>query len=264
MKNGCCWAHCLLAFAFLCQATLAQGQPANVVGAAATNLTATPPASTNTATKSLDFKKDAPAWVSNSIALVSLIVSAINLWIVVHFFFRSSSERVSERNADRAERDIRTTREVGNFWIQELILRSSNDFVHGFFDTYENKIEEFHKRCETSGGAVDALAKDAGDLVREFKSEFHKLDKRLVEPLEWVSPQFKQLRPILDEIEDLVTEEFGTIRLPVNSKQDEAFETPVMKFRSLRRDFFRRMHDCHKEFIGISGTGQQAPAESTK
>ena len=93
-------------------------------------------------------------------------------------------------------------------------------------------------------------------LIRDFKSEFHKLDKRLVEPLEWVSPQFKQLSPILDEIEDLVTEEFGTIRLPVNSKQDEALEAPVMKFRSLRREFFKCMHDCHKEFIGISGGGQ--------
>ena len=135
MKSPYCRAYCLLDFAFSCQATLAQAQPTNVAAAVATNLSvATSATHTNTGTKSLDFMKDAPAWVSNLIALVSLVVSAINLWVVVHFFFRSSSDRVAERDADRSERDARTTREVGNFWIQELILRTSNDFVHGFFD----------------------------------------------------------------------------------------------------------------------------------
>ena len=137
MKSPYCRAYCLLDFAFSCQATLAQAQPTNVAAAVATNLSvATSATHTNTGTKSLDFMKDAPAWVSNLIALVSLVVSAINLWVVVHFFFRSSSDRVAERDADRSERDARTTREVGNFWIQELILRTSNDFVHGFFDIY--------------------------------------------------------------------------------------------------------------------------------
>jgi hypothetical protein len=253
MKHLLVCASSLLIFTFVCQPGSAQVPATNPSSLLNTNPAKTQGASPSAGVPpSIDLKKDAPAWVSNLIALFSLVVSTVNLWVVIHFFFRANVDRSHERDEDRTERNIRIAREVGNFWIQELILKTSNEFLHGFFDKYEQQIEDFHKQCEASGGGVAALAKDAGDLVRDFKTDFHKVDKRVLEPLEWVSPSFGQLRRVLDDIEDLVTEEFGTIRLTVENAQAKVVETPEMRFRNLRKEFFRCMHDCHRDFVGVS------------
>lgn len=260
------WARCFVILGFSCHSILAQTSPPANFGTqtqasniATQGVTTTQPTATNPLKKAdekIDFRKDAPLWVSNLIALVALIVAAVNLWIVIHFFYRANYDRTQERVEDRNERDVRMGREVGNFWIQELILKTNNETLHRFFDTYENLIADFHKKCEASAEGVESLSKNAGELVRQFKQEFHVIDKRIIQPLEWVNADFNQLRPILSDIEDLVTEEFATIRLEVQKKpEDKTRETPEMKFRNLRRDFFRCLHERHKSFVGLKYDG---------
>ena len=197
------------------------------------------------------FKRDMPVWVNNLIGLGQAVIAFENLVAIIWFFCRTNNDHRRERAQDRAERAVRIQQEVGNFWIKELILKSGNEFVHRFFDKYESEIAAFRLSCGTTQQNVESLRQNAATKVEEFKNEFHQLNKRVVEPLEWVSPEFAALRPVMRDLEDLVTEEFGTLRLQMEGIDEGNAETPEIKYRQLRSEFFKRLHTAHKKFVGI-------------
>jgi cell fate (sporulation/competence/biofilm development) regulator YlbF (YheA/YmcA/DUF963 family) len=215
---------------------------------ALTNTNSLSPSPTNTSANG-SFAHELPVWVSDTIAALSLLVSLANLALVVWFFCRANQDRKTERRADRDERQVRIRLEVTNFWLQELILKPSNELSHNFFNQYEHELTELPKRIQSKLDNMSEARHIATEALEKFKTQFHQINRRIVEPLIFLSDEFKSLQSIMNEIEDLVTNAFDTVRLNENAQVKNC--SPDIKFRELRQRFFLTVHSVHRKLMGF-------------
>ena len=177
------------------------------------------------------------AWVRD-------LISTLNLLVVGYIFYSSRQDRKRDRL-----REAQTS--VGIFWIQDLILKPINEELHHFFDFYEKELEEFHHRHARNTVHFEKLRQDATCAITKFKSEFHSIQSRMVEPLIWVDDSFSRLLSVMEDIEDLVTKEFENMPVIPRENRPDALqqESAQEKFRSLRQECFKIIHSAQVDFV---------------
>ncbi len=171
------------------------------------------------------------------------LVALSNLIFVVWFFYASTRMRKSEREEDILERKAKLKLETGNFWIQKLIIEPNIQWVHEFFNQYEDEIEI------QEPFAAETKMEEVRILIRAFRSELRTLRRRISEPLAWVDPRFSSLDPIIGSIEDLVTTHLQT-RTGVIPDEPKT-SSPIEQYQSLRKSFFSEIYEMQKRFSDL-------------
>lgn len=174
-----------------------------------------------------------PLWVRDLIALVSVLVI---VYLFIHQAYNHSRERTKEYH-----------RAVSVFWIQDLILKPNIQELHAFFNKYESELTQTASKSDTK--LSNATQKRATERILQFKSDYHNLKQRVVEPLVMISPKFQPLQDAFGEFEDLVADEFA--RMPGVNHQVSTSNSlqPVDRFRDLRRGFFDALHQGQKQTL---------------
>lgn len=181
-------------------------------------------------------------------AVISAIASVVNLVIVVVLFRSTSRNRNCERQEDFKLRETERQVRVAAFWIEELIMRPSNQLLHKFFDDYELRLKNSTHAGQATNHAD--IVRTAQQEVETFKSEYHTILHRVIEPLQWVHSDFAKLLPIFSQIEDLVTNEL--IKLQGIVRADNGQRSPADRLADLRRQFFQTIHSIQREAVLVN------------
>jgi hypothetical protein len=196
-------------------------------------------------------------WTRNGLTIVNLLL----VWLI---FTRTRNQQLFERNEDRQYRkeeraETKTERleqfriDVGNFWIQRLILEPNRQLIEDFFDKYEGELRRVSESTSATASApADELIAEAKRAVREFKTDYYRFKRRVVDPLCWVSHEFDTLKEVSHQIEDFVSMELAAIpgALHGHSGADQR-EPPAARLASLRGVIVRTILEANQRFSGV-------------
>ena len=182
-----------------------------------------------------------------------------------YIFARTRKQQRADRSEDRAFREEQRTEakterieqyniEIGSFWIQRLILEPNRELIDEFFDRYEDALKRVYENAIQPPDP--SQPPDVGETrknIREFKSSYYRIRRRIIEPLCWVSKEFDGLRSVGRQIEDLVSTELATMPGALHGVDfPEQHEPPAARLVALRAEMVRAILEGQSRFAHVS------------
>jgi hypothetical protein len=220
-------------------------------------VTSTPPVIGSTNSASVSITNETGSWrrkINNSVsaftkdsaAAIQAAVALVNLVFVVWVFMRETGEQRKAREIQDAANAAAREREVGVFWIQELVLRPNLELLHRFFSKYESQLAAVREQS-VAGKSIEDLQTGAAATISEFKRDYHQIQDRIVEPLTTVHVEFRDLLPLMRRVEDLVTE--NVQRLPGCNLSSGQVDLPDVALRKLGTEFMTVIFAGQQKFV---------------
>jgi hypothetical protein len=191
-------------------------------------------------------------------------LTVINLLLVLYIFRQTRKQQRTDRNEDRSFRDQQRAEakaerieqyniEIGSFWIQRLILEPNRELIDEFFDRYEDLLKHVYERAVQAADVNQPP--DVGETrknIREFKTFYYRIRRRIIEPLCWVSKEFDNLRSIGRQIEDLVSTELARMPASLHGVDlPEQHEVPAARLATLRAEMVRAILEGQSGFAHV-------------
>ena len=177
------------------------------------------------------------------ISLIQTVVAFFNVLLIYWIFRESARSRDNERRQDADERRARLKLETKSFWIQSLIMEPANGKLHEFFNKWYGVIDG-PRPSPTSDPRAGARIQ-----LGEFSKDLRDIRARVEEPLALVSPDFAPIQDILNDLQDVVTDQIQSRHLGV--EHSGSISNPRDEFRRLRRIFFAKIYEIHSKITNL-------------
>lgn len=164
--------------------------------------------------------------VSSFMPVVTASISLVNLYFVIHFFFKDKVIKIDERKISNR-----------NLLFRQLILEKNVDKIYNFFEGNIKIIEDYFELNSNRDSIEDhEYSKKIKELIDSYNDDREKLGHSFVDLVESFHKDFSQyLYDLLDEFQD----EFNN-QLAFDELDKKEFIKIVYKHR---QQFLKRLYD---------------------